>query len=127
MRRGEARLRTLHRDMKAQQDKAELHSKFSAQYLSELEDLRTKHSALQVTPPLPQLDSTTLAVAHALLLCVNLFGALVSPRPPPTTELTTLAVVLAACCVCYWFSWPHGSCCIESSCIPIAAGSYLIS
>ena len=50
VRRGEARLRTLHRDMKAQQDKAELHSKFSAQYLAELEDLRTKHAALQVMP-----------------------------------------------------------------------------
>ncbi|EIE27614.1 hypothetical protein COCSUDRAFT_55608 [Coccomyxa subellipsoidea C-169] len=47
VRRGEARLRTLHRDMKAQQDKAELHSKFSTQYLTELEDLRSKHAALQ--------------------------------------------------------------------------------
>ncbi len=50
VRRGESRLRTLHRDMKAQQDKAELHSKFSTQYLAELEDLRTKHAALQVIP-----------------------------------------------------------------------------
>ncbi len=50
VRRGEARLRTLHRDMKAQQDKAELHSKFSTQYLTELEDLRSKHAALQVPP-----------------------------------------------------------------------------
>lgn len=65
VRRGEARLRTLHRDMKAQQDKAELHSKFSAQYLAELEDLRTKHSALQVPTPLhpPFTTVHTLAVA----------------------------------------------------------------
>lgn len=42
MRRGEQRLRTANRDMKSMQDKAELHSKFSSQYLAELEALRAQ-------------------------------------------------------------------------------------
>ena len=40
VRRGEQRLRTANRDMKSMQDKAELHAKFSTQYLAELEALR---------------------------------------------------------------------------------------
>jgi hypothetical protein len=75
VRRGEARLRTLHRDMKAQQDKAELHSKFSAQYLAELEDLRTKHSALQVSNPLhPTIYNRTNSGCGSLLR-VTLYGS----------------------------------------------------
>ena len=42
VRRGEQRLRTANRDMKSMQDKAELHSKFSSQYLAELEALRAQ-------------------------------------------------------------------------------------
>ena len=42
VRRGEQRLRTANRDMKSMQDKAELHSKFSTQYLAELEALRAQ-------------------------------------------------------------------------------------
>ena len=45
VRRGEQRLRTANRDMKSMQDKAELHSKFSTQYLAELEALRGQRSS----------------------------------------------------------------------------------
>ena len=45
VRRAEANLRTAHRDCAAQQDKAELHAKFSAQYLAELEELRARLDA----------------------------------------------------------------------------------
>ncbi len=45
VRRGEQRLRTANRDMKSMQDKAELHSKFSTQYLAELEALRAQRQS----------------------------------------------------------------------------------
>ncbi len=45
VRRGEQRLRTANRDMKSMQDKAELHAKFSTQYLAELEALRGMRSS----------------------------------------------------------------------------------
>lgn len=63
VRRLEARLRVAHRDLSAQQDKAELHSKFSAQYLAELEDLRAKHAQLQVWLP----TSSTFLLASLFL------------------------------------------------------------
>jgi hypothetical protein len=71
VRRGEQRLRTAHRDMKAQQDKAELHSKFSTQYLAELEDLRTKHSQLQARGSLLLYMHCLPAIMHAPIVCAH--------------------------------------------------------
>lgn len=83
VRRGEARLRTLHRDMKAQQDKAELHSKFSTQYLSELEDLRSHHTVLMVRSAAPGSTSASPASLSSCIL-VTLDGRRLSCLAAPS-------------------------------------------